>query len=158
MGNFIFKIILHASSVSAVPQKEKEPLPKEKTPKPTSIQMEKQQSAGHLMILPGCSFGNTLSYSLMAGYMKKWGGYVKVKSSFGSKDKNATKGDVDDAFFNGNSKKGAFPYMPERLVNFFRTFVFMPESDMVINGYNGKQSIMNKSRSQAERIPVSIRK
>ena len=60
------------------------------------------------MILPGCSFGNTLSYSFMAGYMKKWGGYVKIKSSFGNKDKNATKGDVEDAFFNGNSKKGRF--------------------------------------------------
>ena len=106
MGNFIFKIILHTTSISTVPQKEKEPL-ENAVPKPTQ-QVEKQQSAGHFMILPGCSFGNTLSYSFMAGYMKKWGGYVKIKSSFGSKDKNATKGDVEDAFFNGNSKKGRF--------------------------------------------------
>ena len=105
MGNFIFKIILHTTSISTVPQKEKEPL--KNAPKPTQ-QMEKQQSSGHFMILPGCSFGNILSYSFMAGYMKKWGGYVKIKSSFGSKDKNATKGDVEDAFFNGNSKKGRF--------------------------------------------------
>lgn len=54
MGNFIFKIILHASSVSAVPQKEKEPF-ENAVPKPTQ-QVEKQQSAGHFMILPRMFF------------------------------------------------------------------------------------------------------
>ena len=68
MGNFIFKIILHTTSISTVPQKEKEPL--KNAPKPTQ-QMEKQQSSGHFMILPGCSFGNILSYSFMAGYIDR---------------------------------------------------------------------------------------
>nr|WP_129732599.1 hypothetical protein [Parabacteroides goldsteinii] len=108
MGNFIFKVIVEPSSVLTTPQKEDMPLSKENTIIQTPQRMERQISAGHFMILPGCSFGNTLSYSLMAGYMKKWGGYVKAKSSFGSKDKNAVEGDVDDAFFNGNSKKGHF--------------------------------------------------
>lgn len=109
MGNFIFKVIAQPSSVPTVSPKEEVSLPKENKPKQqTAKRTEKQTSASRFVVLPGCSFGNTFSYSLMAGYMKKWGGYVKIKSSFGSKDKNAIEGDVDDAFFNGNSKKGRF--------------------------------------------------
>ena len=153
MGNFIFKIILHTTSISTVPQKEKEPL--KNAPKPTQ-QMEKQQSSGHFMILPGCSFGNILSYSFMAGYMKKWGGYVKIKSSFGSKDKNATKGDVEDAFFNGNSKKGRFSVYAGTVGQLHPNICMY--AGMVTNGCNGKRSIANRLKSQVERIPVSIRK
>lgn len=109
MGNFIFRIIVHPSSVSTNPKQKEVESDKEKHSQKQRPQKTKTKSPkGNFVILPGCSLGNTLSYSLTAGYMKKWGGYIKVKSSFGSKDKNATKGDVNDAFFNGNSKKGRF--------------------------------------------------
>ncbi|WP_293666672.1 hypothetical protein [uncultured Parabacteroides sp.] len=107
MGNFIFKIILHPSSISTI-SKQEEIVPAEPSRKSIPQEAKVKTPRGSFMVLPGCSFGNTMSYSLMLGYVKKWGGYVKVKSAFGSKDKNATKGDVDDAFFSGNSKKGRF--------------------------------------------------
>ena len=106
MGNFIFKITLHPSDVATSEQKiqiESADVPEKTVPEETA-----GKSKGNFLVLPGCSFGNTVSFSLMAGYMKKWGGYVKIKSSFGGKDKDAIKGDTDDAFFTGNAKKGRF--------------------------------------------------
>jgi len=106
MGNFIFRIQTYISSVSdteeekVVIRKDDERLMKDV---PLSIKQK-----GRFVVMSGCSFRNILSYSFMVGYLKKWGGYAKVKSSFGSKDKNVFQGNVDDAFYNGESKKGRF--------------------------------------------------
>lgn len=106
MGNLIFKVNVYPSSMPVVVKNEETPVSK---PKKEVVKIEKQErSKGKFLILPGCSFGNTTSYSLMLGYVNKWGGFVKVKSSFGSRDSKAEKGDVDDAFYNGNSNKGRF--------------------------------------------------
>ena len=68
------------------------------------------QDKGYFMFMPGISFGNKTSYSVMTGYVKEFGGYVKVKSSFDSKDKNVMKGGKNDAFFNGNEFSGRFSF------------------------------------------------
>lgn len=105
MGNFLFKVVVYPISQPVTVTKKKYEL-EEKHQQQGQDKMKVEHTKGGFVILPGCSFGNTMSYSLMLGYMGKWGGYAKIKSSFGSKDKNAIKGDVNDAFFNGNSKKG----------------------------------------------------
>lgn len=104
MGDFIFKVIVHPLSKSIIDESEvahRSDLPQIQNPE----KIKKQK--GHFVILPGYSLGNTTSYSLMLGYVKKYGSYVKIKSSFSSKEK-ASKGDVDDAFYNGNTNKGRF--------------------------------------------------
>ena len=68
------------------------------------------QDRGYIMFMPGISFGSNTSFSIMAGYVKEFGGYLKAKSSFGSRDKNAMKGGKDDAFFNGNEYSGRFSF------------------------------------------------
>ncbi|MDR0845296.1 MAG: hypothetical protein LBN71_08745 [Tannerella sp.] len=82
-------------------------------------QMEKQASAkttvekkpsipsdlkGSLFLMPGVSIGNTLSGSLMAGYMKDWGGYAKFKSNFASKGTYET-GGKNDGYYNSDYAK-----------------------------------------------------
>ena len=103
MGSFIFRVLLR-------PAISLENKPTETAGKTKPEKEEKERPQGHFALLPGCAFGNAVSYSLMAGYLKKWGGYIKVKTSFGGKDKNAIEGDTDDAFFNGNAKKGRFSF------------------------------------------------
>lgn len=101
MGTFIFKITCTPSAVEVVPQ------PVVKT---DHIKVKKPRTAvgGNVVLLPGVSFGSAISYTVMAGYVKRVGGYVKVKSSFSSKAKGIIQGDVDDAFYNGNANKGRF--------------------------------------------------
>lgn len=105
MGNLIFKVNIYPTSEPVVSENKETlvQIPEKQVDKEKLIKPK-----GEFFILPGCSFGNTTSYSLILGYVNKWGGYVKAKSSFGSRDGKAEKGDVDDAFYNGNSNKGRF--------------------------------------------------
>ena len=111
------------------------------------------QDRGYFMLMPGISFGNKTSYSVMAGYVKEFGGYVKVKSSFDSKDKNAMKGGKDDAFFNGNEFSGRF--------SFYGGLLFKLSSVCYMNagvGYGSKWlqwETMNEERMEIEDFSFS---
>lgn len=106
MGNFIFRVQVTSSPASDIAKQEViEQKDDKRAWKPASQQVK---ARGDILVLPSCSFGNIFSYSFMVGYLKKWGGYAKIKSSLGSKGENVTQGNMDDAFYNGNSKKGRF--------------------------------------------------
>jgi len=90
---------------SSVPKPE--PVKHDTVPKPPASPHE-----SHFLLMPGIAVGNTIAYSLTAGYLPgKFGGYAKVKSNFASKG-NAPTGGPDDAFFADNySKTGRFAVM-----------------------------------------------
>jgi hypothetical protein len=58
---------------------------------------------GGIFLMPGASVGSALSWSLMAGYMGDWGGYVKAKSNFAPNTKNTA--DESGVFFKSNYTK-----------------------------------------------------
>jgi len=58
---------------------------------------------GSFFVMPGASYGRTHSYSLMAGYVKDWGGYVRYKSNLASKGEVGT--GVKDAFYDDSFAK-----------------------------------------------------
>jgi hypothetical protein len=64
---------------------------------------------GGLFLMPGISVGGVLSYSFMAGYARKWGGYLRARSNFayrGTKDDSGYQ--TDNFFWSGATKTGRF--------------------------------------------------
>jgi opacity protein-like surface antigen len=93
MGNLIFKVDIRPSVFAVAPPEKLVPDGRE----------------GGIFLMPGVSLGNVASYSLMAGYARKWGGYLRVKSNFayrGTKDDTGYQ--TDNFFWSGATKTGRF--------------------------------------------------
>lgn len=88
-GRFIFRVDATLSPVIAKRVTSEDVKTSEKT-------KHKPAAKGGVILMPGISFGNTTSYSLMAGYTDNWGGYGKVKYNFVPKGKYKLKEDDDD--------------------------------------------------------------
>lgn len=111
MGNFIFKIEWQlaekiktdSDSLSENHIKEQPSLVV-----PVDSELKKKDGLkGSFLVMPGASLGNVTSLSCMVGYVKRIGGYAKVKLSTTSKE-DAIKGNEEDAFFDGETVKGRF--------------------------------------------------
>ena len=109
MGNLIFKVIFETSTT---PPKEEETIlakddEKKNLPKQETKIAKEATTKGSFLIMPGIAIGNEISYSLMAGYVNKWGGYAKLKSNFVAK-KSYEIGNETDAYYNGNTRTGRY--------------------------------------------------
>lgn len=108
MGNFVFKVepttsssqINESYAAQVNEQQLKSPVetPQRATP---AVHTQDPQWKGYTLLMPGVVIGKPVSYSLMAGYTKRIGGYIRVKSNFVSKGDTSrsnlySKSDNDD--------------------------------------------------------------
>ncbi|MDR1356923.1 MAG: hypothetical protein LBJ58_04545 [Tannerellaceae bacterium] len=87
------------------------------TPKPSS-------AAKTIFIMPGASIGPVISYSLMVGYTgEKWGGYLKAKSNFASKEGDGRMYGSDELFYENGYYNGGRMGVSAGVVRWFGAYV-----------------------------------